>query len=101
LVRLPRLPLFPYTTLFRSKERIAAKKARVAELLGPDAGCIDELNDRFDDAYWIAEPEDIIALNIPLYALAKRNEDKLTIHAQYRSEEHTSELQSRENLVCR
>lgn len=65
------------------KERIAAKKARVAELLGPNAGCIDELNDRFDDAYWIAEPEDIIALNIPLYALAKRNEDKLTIHAQY------------------
>src|SRR5690606_40969914 len=65
------------------KERIEAKKAKVAELLGSDANCIDELDDRFDDAYWIAEPEDIIALNIPLYALAKRNQDKLTIHAQY------------------
>ncbi len=65
------------------KERIEAKKAKVAELLGSEANCIDELDDRFDDAYWIAEPEDIIALNIPLYALAKRNQDKLTIHAQY------------------
>ena len=65
------------------KERVEAKKARVAELLGPDAHYIDEIDDRFDDAYWIAEPEDIIALNMPLYARAKRNEDRLTIHAQY------------------
>src|SRR5690606_18568877 len=33
--------------------------------------------------FWIPGPEDIMALNMPLYALAKRNEDKLTIHAQY------------------
>ena len=65
------------------RERVEAKKARVAELLGGDAHYMDELDDRFDDAYWIAEPEDIIALNMPLYAMAKRNEDKLTIHAQY------------------
>ena len=65
------------------KERIEAKKARVAELLGKEAHFIDELSDRFDDAYWIAEPEDVIALNMPIYAYARRNEDKLTIHAQY------------------
>jgi len=65
------------------KERIVAKKARVAELLGPDAHLIDELDDRFDDAYWIAEPEDVIALNMPIYGEAKRFEHKLTIHAQY------------------
>jgi len=65
------------------KERIAAKKAKVAELLGGEAHLIGELADRFDDAYWIAEPEDVIALNMPIYAEAKRNEDKLTIHAQY------------------
>lgn len=65
------------------RERVEAKKARVAELLGSDAHYIDEIDDRFDDAYWIAEPEDIIALNMPLYATAKRNEDKLTIHAEY------------------
>src|SRR5688500_2058296 len=64
------------------KERIEAKKARVADLLGPDAHHIDELGDRFDDAYWIAEPEDVIALNVPIYADAKRHEKPLTIHAQ-------------------
>jgi [protein-PII] uridylyltransferase len=65
------------------KERIEAKKAKVAELLGPDAHYIGELGDRFDDAYWIAEPEDVIALNVPLYAKARRHDHKLTIHAQY------------------
>jgi [protein-PII] uridylyltransferase len=65
------------------KERIEAKKARVAELLGPEAPLIEELGDRFDDAYWIAEPEDVIALNVPIYADAKRHEKPLTIHAQY------------------
>jgi [protein-PII] uridylyltransferase len=65
------------------KERIEAKKAKVAELLGPDAHYIGELGDRFDDAYWIAEPEDVIALNVPLYAKSRRHDHKLTIHAQY------------------
>jgi [protein-PII] uridylyltransferase len=65
------------------KERIEAKKAKVAEMLGPDAHYISELGDRFDDAYWIAEPEDVIALNVPLYAEAKRRDHKLTINAQY------------------
>ena len=65
------------------KARIEAKRARVAELLGAEAHLIDELQDRFDDAYWIAEPEDIIALNMPIYAAAKRAEDKLSIHAQF------------------
>jgi [protein-PII] uridylyltransferase len=65
------------------KERIEAKKAKVAELLGTTAHYIDDLSDRFNDAYWIAEPEDIIALNMPIYAAAKEAEDRLTIHAQY------------------
>jgi len=64
-------------------ERIAAKKARVAELLGPEAHVIEDLADRFDDAYWIAEPEDIIALNLPHYGSAKEVEHSLAIHAHY------------------
>ncbi|OYW47045.1 MAG: [protein-PII] uridylyltransferase [Sphingomonadales bacterium 32-68-7] len=65
-------------------ERIAAKKARVAELLGPArTPVIAELSDRFDDAYWIAEPEDIIALNLAHYADAKASEKRLTITAEY------------------
>ena len=62
---------------------VAARKEKVAELLGGDAWMIDDLNDRFDDAYWIAEPEDIIALNLPHYHAAKALEHRLSIHAQY------------------
>jgi [protein-PII] uridylyltransferase len=62
---------------------VAAKKARVAELLGAEALVIADLADRFDDAYWIAEPEDIIALNLPHYGAAKEDEDHLSIHAHY------------------
>ena len=65
------------------RERVAAKRARVAELLADRAHLMEELDDRFDDAYWIAEPEDVIALNIPQYAAAKAREDHLSIHAQY------------------
>src|SRR5690606_6846481 len=35
------------------------------------------------DAYWIAEPEDIIALNVPLYAGARQARNRLALHAQY------------------
>jgi [protein-PII] uridylyltransferase len=65
------------------KERVEAKKARVAELLGPEAHLMSQLDDRFDDAYWIAEPEDIVALNIPQYADARAREAPLSIKAQY------------------
>ena len=64
-------------------ERVTAKKARVAELLGAEAHIIADLADRFDDAYWIAEPEDIVALNLPHYAAAKEVEHRLSIHAHY------------------
>jgi [protein-PII] uridylyltransferase len=66
-----------------SEHRVEARKAQVAELLGADAGVIEQLDDRFDDAYWISEPEDIIALNLPHYAAAKRLGDRLSIHARY------------------
>jgi [protein-PII] uridylyltransferase len=64
-------------------ERVAAKRKTVAELLGDKAYVIEELNDRFDDAYWIAEPEDIIALNLVHYCAAKKLEHKLSIHCEY------------------
>ncbi|MBB5732204.1 [protein-PII] uridylyltransferase [Altererythrobacter atlanticus] len=67
----------------RRAQRVAAKKERVAELLGDKASIITDLEDRFDDAYWIAEPEDIIARNQVHYAAAKAVEDKLSIYAEY------------------
>src|SRR3712207_8537323 len=78
--RPPRSTLFPYTTLFRSAGFRAARGEWVATL---DA---DLQNDPADLArLWDALPGHDAALG----------------WRQTRSEEHTSELQSRQYLVCR
>jgi [protein-PII] uridylyltransferase len=64
-------------------ERIAAKRKRVIEMLGEKSHFIEDLKDRFDDSYWIAEPEDIIALNLVHYGTAKNLEHQLSIHCEY------------------
>ena len=64
-------------------ERVAHKKERVGELLGARAGLLRELDDRFDDTYWIAEPEDVIALNVVQYASARDTDSKLAIHTEF------------------
>src|SRR2546427_7565606 len=75
--RPPRSTLFPYTTLFRSRRSTSIRtvsfgRTKKAATGGPAAGA------RADGAH---DPE----------ALARL----------LRSEEHTSELQSQSNLVCR
>src|SRR5688572_31068054 len=82
--RPPRSTLFPYTTLFRSRRHAFDRDQRVgiAEPVGHDIG--GEV-DR--DAAQAAE------------LLVARVVDR--IDASARSEEHTSELQSQSNLVCR
>ncbi|MBO9498129.1 MAG: [protein-PII] uridylyltransferase [Novosphingobium sp.] len=65
------------------QQRVEAKRRDVADLLGDQARVMDELDDRFDDSYWIAEPEDIIALNLAQYAEAKGLETRLSIHCEY------------------
>src|SRR2546430_7744057 len=72
--RPPRSTLFPYTTLFRSLEERAASLARRS----------------------IKREAKVFALD-----LAIRMMDLTTLEGQDRSEEHTSELQSQSNLVCR
>ncbi|KLE34166.1 [protein-PII] uridylyltransferase [Aurantiacibacter luteus] len=64
-------------------ERVAAKKERVTDLLGDRGHLVAELDDRFDDTYWIAEPEDVIALNLPQYAEARDSQSPLSIKATY------------------
>src|SRR5690606_39813920 len=81
-------PLFPYTTLFRSLE------------LTP-----------YRETYKVGAPLDILLRykydgidpNTGLYKIVDFNQDgRFDINDRtVRSEEHTSELQSRENLVCR
>src|SRR2546429_2593992 len=78
--RPPRSTLFPYTTLFRSYV-VLGRRRRVASPCGPHS-CF-------------AEPFDGIFI-------ALRDSPTKGIHLSHqRSEEHTSELQSRLHLVCR
>src|SRR3989449_5556860 len=86
--RPPRSTLFPYTTLFRSLrdviEDLAAVVAARMRPCGRSVGRLDRVPDVFA---------------IPLTHLAER----LPVGGDdaARSEEHTSELQSRLHLVCR
>ena len=45
-------------------ERVAAKKAAVRGLLGRDGDLVDDPGNQLGDAYWIAEPDDIVAMNL-------------------------------------
>src|SRR2546430_10475299 len=71
--RPPRSTLFPYTTLFRSPLVLAS------------------LQGGLQDARVLAEP---LRHRVDLAA-------QLSVERERRSEEHTSELQSQSNLVCR
>src|SRR3712207_8814473 len=86
--RPPRSTLFPYTTLFRSHHRAGAVLAREAHQL--------------DGAGQVLQRHPRHALARLRGPLAHRRDD--AAHRDLlvpRSEEHTSELQSRQYLVCR
>ncbi|BDI60012.1 [protein-PII] uridylyltransferase [Qipengyuania nanhaisediminis] len=63
--------------------RVKARKAAVSEILGgSDAGrasLVEDLSGNLADAYWIAEPEDIIAENLTLYDEARRSGARLSL----------------------
>src|SRR3712207_6969011 len=75
--RPPRSTLFPYTTLFRSQKELKKNQ----EVL---AGDVDYLKNRQ-----------------PINPSTSMELEKLRKKRVIRSEEHTSELQSRQYLVCR
>src|SRR2546430_8500804 len=77
--RPPRSTLFPYTTLFRSEVDVA-----VTQRIPP----------RIE--HFLVEAQNAFARNV----LWRRSQRRETI-VDARSEEHTSELQSQSNLVCR
>src|SRR5438067_7607164 len=72
--RPPRSTLFPYTTLFRSRVEMAPGRVRGADRVDRGEG--------FGFPQWLERRE-------------------TGVQAEIRSEEHTSELQSRFDLVCR
>jgi [protein-PII] uridylyltransferase len=63
-------------------QRVAAKKDAVARLLGERDHLVDEIGSLLADAYWIAEPEDIIASNLIQYDAAQAAGDQLSIHCE-------------------
>src|SRR3712207_7351735 len=86
--RPPRSTLFPYTTLFRSAERFFLKATDLGsymlhgkggELLTSDGDSVAAGTQPGPEADWVVTEAD----------------------GGFRSEEHTSELQSRQYLVCR
>ena len=62
-------------------ERIAAKKAVVAERLGKQGKLVASVGKQLGDAYWIAEPDDIIAMNLTQLDRAKGA--ALDVHTEY------------------
>src|SRR2546429_2881854 len=91
--RPPRSTLFPYTTLFRSDLR-AVDLGDVG--LGDPALGVVRVEDR--RAVLLS---DIRALSVADVGKQYRSAIFYANDAQRRSEEHTSELQSRLHLVCR
>src|SRR3712207_9197036 len=98
--RPPRSTLFPYTTLFRSRalrkmgrqeQEIAALRAILAkrEANGQDSGI------RQENIIWVLGSGRTGSSWLTFIMGA------LPDHTRWRSEEHTSELQSRQYLVCR
>src|SRR5260370_27798474 len=78
--RPPRSTLFPYTTLFRSSTEMPIRITR-RDFAGLAGG-------------FLVSPKAIAQTDTPLITRAIPSSDE-------RSEEHTSELQSHLNLVCR
>src|SRR5256885_16718922 len=98
--RPPRSTLFPYTTLFRSQQQ----KRELDNLVEARTGELSALSTHLQE---LAEKEKSeLARNLHdelggLLTAAKMDLSWLQSRVDARSEEHTSELQSPCNLVCR
>src|SRR5688572_31360991 len=82
--RPPRSTLFPYTTLFRSHQ---VGEVQISHVVRDDK-----------DRRWSVRPWVAVAAGIACMAVGATI---ATLVDRTRSEEHTSELQSQSNLVCR
>src|SRR3712207_7170464 len=86
--RPPRSTLFPYTTLFRSLEDLLQRDVQLDD--EADRGRPRRLRRVLRVGLTGSRPVEVVARH-----------RGLLVRPQRRSEEHTSELQSRQYLVCR
>src|SRR3712207_7418230 len=84
--RPPRSTLFPYTTLFRSRSALLANIENTARSRATIAARALESGEGLSNSYVVQLTLDGVVV---------------IIRTDSRSEEHTSELQSRQYLVCR
>src|SRR5687768_18034445 len=91
----PRAPLFPYTTLFRSGRESAH---RLQQIAGAHPGPLHRVNQEVANGKQRAEVQPVMDEAGMLEQLGRATD---VISKLRRSEEHTSELQSRLHLVCR
>src|SRR5207253_11141237 len=88
--RPPRSTLFPYTTLFRSAGELTVRYRWDPKAFPPDAFFCTEIS---------ASPQ--VELDLTPAADVWKFPIATVSRSERRSEEHTSELQSRGHLVCR
>src|SRR2546430_13433853 len=90
--RPPRSTLFPYTTHFRSpSNRVIALNAETGQEIW-----------QFDPQAGRAGPREFFQHRGVAYWQSKKGDYRRILYGTFdRSEEHTSELQSQSNLVCR
>src|SRR5206468_8358934 len=92
----PRSTLFPYTTLFRSRFRDSSIQVVGGRLVGfpPNEPAMHRVSRPFRRSSLMLSLFRLVVHQMYLY--------QYTVHQCIRrSEEHTSELQSRSDLVCR
>ncbi len=63
------------------RERVLAKQDAVRSMAGIDEGRFTQIARKLDDAYWIAEPEDIIVQNMRL--IDEHDTEPLTVSAEF------------------
>src|SRR3712207_7251477 len=97
--RPPRSTLFPYTTLFRSPSIWAEELATILALRGAPTAEIEEALRPAVKAMVESDERGLEVARWALRALPRLPEAARRTEA--RSEEHTSELQSRQYLACR
>src|SRR3712207_7381097 len=92
--RPPRSTLFPYTTLFRSDGHTQTARFSRGQYMNAGPARLPQSHITLD---YCRE------LGIPVEPFVNQNANALIYNEQsgVRSEEHTSELQSRQYLVCR
>src|SRR2546430_15951737 len=98
--RPPRSTLFPYTTLFRSRDlfrRCVHRDSHVASLVAFMDTLVNYSQRMSGSLSWQPTFQAAFSLLVYLSTLGTT----LVADASVRSEEHTSELQSQSNLVCR